>query len=102
MAKLNFNFSLKGLDSKPIMIENKEANAGKVLAQQLFQNAEGDALKQTEWAYKLYNGEELDLDSSDTELLKGIINKPNNFVAGIKYQLLNICNNQAGSNTKKK
>ena len=67
--KINMNFPIIGLDGK----ELPDSNIGKLVAQMLVQSSKGDALKYWHWAQKLYNGEELDLDPSDTETLKKFI-----------------------------
>lgn len=68
--KLDLNFDLKDLAGQPI----KDSNAGKIIANALVQDASGDALKYWDWALKLYNGKELDLDASDVEKFKNFIN----------------------------
>ena len=94
MYKINFNFTLKNLDGSDITENEKgsivPANAGKKLAGVLFQSAEGDALKFKSWAFKLYNGETLELDASDFSTLKDFISKPNQIINFLKAPLLEV------------
>jgi hypothetical protein len=69
MSKVNLNKNLVDLDLKEI----PNSNAGKLIANLLAQDTKGDALKKFSLATKLYNGEELDLDPSDFNLLKSFI-----------------------------
>ena len=84
--KLDFNFNLIDLDGN--QIEN--ANAGKLLANTLVQQAKGDAVKYWEWALSLNKGEIIDLDSSDQETLKNFIKDSENFAIIAKAQLLQV------------
>jgi type IV secretory pathway protease TraF len=63
--KLDLNFQLKNLDGTLI----EDGNAGKIIAQALANDTQGDALKWWEWAVKLNKGEVLTLDTSDKEKL---------------------------------
>jgi hypothetical protein len=82
--KLDLNFDLKDLAGNAI----PEANCGKIVANALSQNAEGDALKYWGWATKLYNGEVLDLDASDVQTLKGFITTSKTLTVLLKGQVL--------------
>lgn len=84
--KLDFNFNLIDLDGN--QIEN--ANAGKLLANTLVQQAKGDAVKYWEWALSLNKGEVIDLDSSDQETLKNFIKDSEALAVLAKGQLLQI------------
>lgn len=84
--KLDFNFNLIDLDGN--QIEN--ANAGKLLANTLVQQAKGDAVKYWEWALSLNKGEILDLDSSDQETLKNFIKDSEALAVLAKGQLLQV------------
>jgi hypothetical protein len=67
--KLDLNFQLKNLDGTPI----PEGNAGKIIAQALANDTQGDSLKWWEWAIKLNKGEAITLDSSDKDKLTQFI-----------------------------
>jgi hypothetical protein len=84
--KLNFNFNLLDLDSKEI----EGANAGKLLANSLVNQSKGDALKFWEIALKLNNGEVIDLDTSDQNLLKTFIKDSETITILGKGQLLQL------------
>lgn len=82
--KLNLNFNLKDLDGKEI----EGANAGKLLANQLVNQAKGDAVKFWELSLKLYKGEVVDLDSSDQNTIKQFIKDSESLPVLTKAQLL--------------
>lgn len=84
--KLDFNFNLTDLDGKDI----ENANAGKLLANTLAQQAKGDALKFWEWALALNKGEIVDLDSSDQTTLKNFIKDSESLAILAKGQLLQV------------
>jgi hypothetical protein len=86
--KLDFNFNLTDLDGKDI----ENANAGKLLANTLAQQAKGDALKFWEWALALNKGEIVDLDSSDQTVLKNFIKESDALAILAKGQLLQVFN----------
>ena len=86
--KLDLNFNLKDLAGNVIA----DANCGKIVANALSQNSEGDALKYWGWATKLYQGEVLDLDVSDAETLKGFIKTSNTLTILLKGQALLLFN----------
>lgn len=87
---VNFNFTLKDLNENPVLDQDgNEVLANKFIANLLAQTSKGDSIKLIEIALKLNKGEELDLDTSDKNMLKDIIEKIeiNNI---IKYRLLNV------------
>ena len=84
--KLNFNFNLTDLDGQPI----ENANAGKLLANTLAQQAKGDALKFWEWALALNKGEIINLDTSDLTVLKNFIKESDALAILAKGQLLQV------------
>lgn len=69
--KLNLDFFVKDLNGK--FIEVEAGHAGKLLASALSSSNKGNAIKLMDWAIKLWNKQEIDLDDSDKEILKGII-----------------------------
>jgi len=84
--KLDFNFNLTDLDGKEI----ENANAGKLLANTLVQQAKGDALKFWEWALALNKGEIIDLDTSDQTTIKSFIKDSESLSVLAKGQLLEV------------
>jgi hypothetical protein len=83
---LDLNKPIKGLDGKQI----GEHTLGKALSEQLAFANKGDALKLFNWAQKLYNGESLDLDKSDENVLKDFITNNESFTILVKAQLLEL------------
>lgn len=84
MSKVNLNKNLVDLDLKEI----PNSNAGKLVANLLAQDTKGDALKKFSLATKLYNGEELELDPSDFNLLKSFIEDSTQMSILAKAQIL--------------
>jgi hypothetical protein len=82
--KINMNKAILGLDGKEIA----DSNIGQLIAQILVQGSKGDALKFWHWAQKLYKGEELDLDPTDTETLKNAIKDSESLTILSKAQAL--------------
>ena len=88
---LDFNQTLKGLDGLAIKDEKeKDVTLGKLLGNQLAFAQKGDALKLFSWAQKVYNGETLDLDKSDTQTLKDFITNNEQLTILAKAQLLEV------------
>jgi hypothetical protein len=86
---MNFEINLKGLDGKDVLdFGEKTITLGKLLAAQLAGASKGDALKLFHWATKLYNGESLDLDPTDTQTLKDFVNNESQLTVLAKAQLL--------------
>jgi hypothetical protein len=84
--KFNLNKNLLNLDGTEIL----DSNMGKIVAQSLAQSSKGDALKQWDWAQKLYKGEELELDLSDSETFKTFIKSNENFPTLTKAQIMEV------------
>jgi hypothetical protein len=82
--KINMNMPILGLDG----VELQDSNIGKLTAQMLVETSKGDALKYFHWAQKLYAGEALDLDPSDSELLKNFIKENDRLTILSKAQAL--------------
>jgi hypothetical protein len=82
--KVDMNKAILGLDGK----ELPDSNIGQLIAQILVQGSKGDALKFWHWAQKLYKGEELDLDPTDTETLKNAIKENDSLTILSKAQAL--------------
>lgn len=88
---LDFTKPLVGLDGVSVKdIDDKEITLGKLLSGQLAQANKGDALKLFTWAQKCYNGEQLDLDPSDTQTLKEFIKNNESLTVLAKAQLLSV------------
>lgn len=88
--KLNFNFELKDLNDRNVLDqEGNSVKANIFLANMLAQLSKGDSIKLIEIALKLNKGEELELDTSDKNTIKQLIEESgiNNIV---KYRLLTV------------
>lgn len=88
--KLNFNFELTDLNDRNIIDQDgNNLSANIFLANMLAQLSKGDSLKLIEIALKLNKGEEIDLDTSDKNTIKQLIEESsiNNIV---KYRLLTV------------
>lgn len=79
------NKAILGLDGK----ELDGSNLGQLVAQVLVQSSKGDALKFWHWAQKLYSKEELELDPSDSEVMKNFIKESEVLTILVKAQALN-------------
>ena len=88
---LDFNKPLKGLDGKEVIgPDDKAINLGQFLANQLASAGKGDALKMFTWAQKIFNGDVLDLDPSDSATLKEFIKSNETMTVLAKAQLLSV------------
>jgi hypothetical protein len=83
--KLDFNFQFKGLDGK----EMKGDSAGQVLSQVLASQNKGNSIKLYDWALKLYNGQELEIDDTDADVLIGLIESTEALTIMAKVPLVN-------------
>jgi hypothetical protein len=81
---INLNKLAVGLDGKEI----EGAYIGKIAAQALISTPKGDALKFWYWATKMYQGESLDLDPTDTQILMNFIKDNETMSILVKAQAL--------------
>jgi len=84
MKKLDFNFNLKYLDGSEI----QEGAANRILANLIVGQTKGDSLKLYTWSIELYNNGVLNLDKSDLQTLKTIIEETLTLTVLAKAQLL--------------
>jgi len=83
--KLNLKKPIIDLSGKEI----ENSDLGQLLAQMLASaSTKENAIKMYYWATKLYAGEELDLDPSDTSILKSFIEGNEQLTVLAKAQLL--------------
>ena len=83
--KINLNKQLKDLSGK----EMEGANMGQLLSQILASaSTKENAVKMYYWATKLYAGEELDLDPTDTGVLKSFVESSEQLTVLAKAQIL--------------
>lgn len=81
------------LDIQPLGLDNKEIpgpSLGRLVASVFSQATKGDAIKLFDWARTLYHARELELDNSDTELFKNLINESEMITNLTKAQVLQI------------
>jgi cell division septal protein FtsQ len=84
-----YNQQLKALDGQPV--EDAQGNyvmMHMALGSALVSGSEGEVLKFYDWALKMHNGIELDLDKSDQEVLKKFIKETKTLTILAKGQLL--------------
>jgi len=72
--KLNFNFKIKGLDGKEVTGPDEMTFASKLLAGTLSQGNTGNSIKLYDWATKLWNSGNLEIDDTDSLVLEELIN----------------------------
>ena len=82
--KIDLNFDIIDLSNQAI------GNAGKLVANLLVQQSEGDVMKHYEWAIKLNSGQVIDLDTSDQEYLKTFIKDHKTHFIIAKAQILEV------------
>ena len=87
--KLNFNKSLQNLDGSEI----EQSNMGKYLANVLANANTGEPVKCWEMALKLYDGQELEVDTTDKEMLETTIKSSQALNNAGKAQLLLVIKN---------
>jgi hypothetical protein len=87
--KLNFNKSLQNLDNSEI----ENSNMGKLLANVLSQANTGEPVKCWEMALKLFDGQELEVDTTDREMLESTIKASQGLTNAGKAQLLLVIKN---------
>jgi hypothetical protein len=87
--KLNFNKSLQNLDNSEI----ENSNMGKLLANVLSQANTGEPVKCWEMALKLFDGQELEVDTTDREMLESTIKGSQGLTNAGKAQLLLVIKN---------
>jgi len=99
---LNFDKPLVGFDGKP---ESGEVNLGQLLARVLGTEASDDRLefiKLAGWVKTLWANESLSLDKSDTDKLKGIVEKSKGLNVWLKAQVFDVLDGEEEKVTKQK
>jgi len=91
--KLDFNVPVYGLDGQAL----PNANLGKLLAETLVHQPEGDILKLYDWGMKLYRGDSIDVDRADQQYLSKFIIESKQITLLGKKQLLDIVNSTNGT-----
>lgn len=87
--KLDLNWRLKNLDGKEMEGDEEGAHAGKLIASLLSRATEAESpIKFFDWALKLYNKQDLQLDDSDFETLKKFVKSHKGLFAIAQAQIL--------------
>jgi len=88
--KVNLNKQFKALNGE----ELKGLTMGQMLAEALSQSNKGNSIKLYNWALKFYNKEEVEMDDTDFDVLKGLVETNdglnNLFKAQITIELNNV------------
>lgn len=84
--KLNLDFQIKDLNGKFIDVE--AGHAGKLLASALSSSNKGNAIKLMDWALKLWNKQVVELDDTDKDILKALIDSTEFMTLLAKQQIL--------------
>lgn len=69
--KISLNFQIKNLSGDEI--SGEMGNGDKILANLLSQTNKGNSIKLYDWALKLWNHQELELDDTDMDVLIGLV-----------------------------
>ena len=88
--KFEFNIALIDLDGNPLVVDDKELTAGRLLSNILKNSNRGNATKLYGIALDLYHCKPLYLDKADKKMLCEWIETEQNFTHLAKYQLLEI------------
>ena len=86
MMKLNLNFQFTALDGKEV--EGEMGHAGKALGMALANANEGNSIKLTDWALKLWNGGVIEVDNSDKGVIKAFVESTKGMSNLAKKQIL--------------
>jgi hypothetical protein len=87
----NFNVEIKNLLGESILDEkNNPATAGKLLAGSLVNQAKGNSIKFYNWALKMYNCEDVNLDKSDVKVLTEYVESNEQLTVLVKAQILEV------------
>ncbi len=87
--KVNFNYEILDMESRPMLdVDQTPAMAGKILANALVMQPEGEIIKYFDWALRLHRGEIIDLDRTDQNVIKEFIKNSRTMVILVKVRLL--------------
>lgn len=82
--KLNLDKNLLSLGGEPL----EGGNMAKILANTLANSSQGNVIKFYDWAVRLYNEGEIEVDRADMSVLKQVIESNQNLTILAKAQLL--------------
>jgi hypothetical protein len=83
---VKLDYQLNRLDGTPI--EGDEGHAGKLVGRILAGQNQGNSIKLWDWALKLYNKQNLEIDSTDVKVLIGLIEADPQTTVLAKAQIL--------------
>lgn len=86
MPKINLDFRIKNLDGNDM--PGDSGHAGKLLANVISQMNGGNSIKLHDWALKLWNNQDLEIDDSDIKLLLSLIDSNENLFIISKAQMI--------------
>lgn len=86
MITIDLNFQLKDISGE--IIQEKEANAGRILGNKLAGSSNVDYLKYYDWGRKLHKGDPIQVDQSDFEAIKDFVKAHRELTALGKAQIM--------------
>jgi hypothetical protein len=87
----NFNVAIFDLNKQPLKDDQQnDVTINKIIAGLLVNQSKGNALKFYDWAQKLHNGQNLDIDKSDNKILSEFIETNEQLTILAKAQILDI------------
>jgi hypothetical protein len=87
----NFNVAIFDLNTQPLKDDQQnDVTINKIIAGLLVNQSKGNALKFYDWAQKLHNGQNLDIDKSDVKILSEFIETNEQLTILAKAQILDI------------
>lgn len=89
--KINLNKQFKALNGE----ELKGLTMGQMLAEALSASNKGNSIKLYNWALKFYNKEEVEMDDTDFDVLKGLIESSEALNNLFKAQLSIVLNDKS-------
>jgi len=96
---INLDFFLKGLDGEAVRDEKgNQVHAGRMVANYLSSLTKGNSLKLWDWSTTLYKVKVLQIDKTDVEVLKGLIETAEYMSVLAKAQVLMSINEQTKTN----
>lgn len=84
--KLNLDLPVTNLAGEAI----EGSNLGKIFADVLARSSKGDSIKLMDWALKLFNGQEIEINSEDSLLFKNLVEQNEEITILVKAQILKL------------
>jgi hypothetical protein len=102
--KLNFNFTLTGLDETPLTdVQGMELHAGRTAASIIMQSIDPgiDTMKKYDWATQLYKHGEIDLDKQGQADFKKLFENIPNVSLIVRGKILDVITKRTDELTEK-